>query len=93
VVPRAQLLRQIEDLDLPTPLDNIAQRKLGQALGVEYVATGRLVRVQTEDAGRRARVTLAVVLTDAASGEPANGAIVTGVANAAPDTAAGRRGG
>jgi hypothetical protein len=40
VMPRAQVLRRIEELGLPVPLDVIAIRKLGQALGADYVATG-----------------------------------------------------
>ena len=80
VVPRAQLLQQIDALDLPAPLDEIAMRKLGQALGVEYVATGRILGV-VEDRRGGARITLAVLMTDVASGVPANGALTVGVAD------------
>lgn len=81
VTPRQQVVQQIRELNLPEPLDTIALRKLGQALGVDYVATGRIVRRTPDAAGTgKARVTLAIVLTDPSSGDPANGALATGEA-------------
>jgi hypothetical protein len=53
---------------------------LGQALGVDYVATGRVVGLGFSPSAGRARATLAVVLTDPASGDYANGALADGFA-------------
>ena len=82
VTPRSQLAQQIQDLGLTLPLDNIGQRKLGQALGVDFVATGDITNISFVENPRRARVTLSVRLTDVVSGELANGAIQSGISPA-----------
>ncbi len=84
VTPRTQLNQQLQELGLTPPLDNIGIRKLGQALGVDFVATGDITRVVINGAPRRARVTLSVRLTDVASGELANGAIESGTSPEPP---------
>ena len=83
VIPREQLLRQIDELGVASPLDRIALQKVGQALGADYVATGAVVKLTREGAKSaspgRVRATLAVALNDVNSGESANGAIETGL--------------
>lgn len=82
--PRTQLNQQLQDLGLTPPLDNIGIRKLGQALGVDFVATGDITSVRFTGSPRRAQVTLSVRMTDVASGELANGAIATGYSSPPP---------
>lgn len=84
VTPRSQLSQQLQDLGLTPPLNNIGIRKLGQALGVDYVATGDINSIVLSDNPRRARVSLSVRLIDVASGELANGAIESGQSNPPP---------
>jgi TolB-like protein len=84
ITPRSQLNQQLQDLGLTTPLDNIGIRKLGQALGVDFVASGDITAIRFTENPRRAQVTLSVRLTDVVSGELANGAIQTGTSPAPP---------
>ena len=84
VTPRSQLSQQLQDLGLTPPLNNIGIRKLGQALGVDYVATGDINSITLTDSPRRARVSLSVRLVDVASGELSNGAIESGQSNPPP---------
>ena len=84
VTPRAQLVQQVEALGLPVPLDAVAVRRLGQALGVDYVARGHVASVSFLESPRRARATLALVFIDVASGEAANGAFAVGVSTPSP---------
>ena len=84
VTPRTQLNQQLQDLGLTAPLSNNGIQKLGQALGVDFVASGDVTNVTFTDNPRRARVTLSVRLTDVTSGELANGAITTGYSSPAP---------
>jgi TolB-like protein len=78
VTPRTQLNQQLQDLGLTPPLDNIGIQKLGGALGVDFVATGDVTAINFTENPRRARVTVAIRLTDVVTGELANGAIETG---------------
>ncbi len=82
--PRTQLNQQLQELGLNPPLDNIGIRRLGQALGVDYVATGDITAISFSERPRRARVTLSVRLTDVISGELANGAIQSGISPEPP---------
>lgn len=86
VTPRTQLNQQVQELGLNQNLasDNIAIRKLGTALGVDFVATGDIERIVFLDKPRRAEVTLSVRLTDVVSGELTNGAIKTGISPLPP---------
>ena len=84
VTPRTQLNQQLQDLGLTPPLSNNGIQKLGQALGVDFIASGDVTNVTFSDNPRRARVTLSTRLTDVVSGELANGAITTGFSSAAP---------
>lgn len=84
VTPRSQLNQQLQDLGLTLPLDIIGIQKLGQALGVDFVATGSITSVTFLDSPRRAQVTVSVRLTDVVSGELANGAIQSGVSPTPP---------
>lgn len=79
VTPRQQLNQQLQDLGLTLPLDNVEIQRLGQALSVDFVATGDITNISFTDKPRRATVTVSVRLTDVVSGEFANGAIQSGV--------------
>ena len=83
-ISRTQLNQQLQELGLTQPLNNNGIQKLGQALGVDYVASGDVTGITFTDNPRRARVTLSVRLTDVISGELANGAIQTGYSSAPP---------
>jgi TolB-like protein len=84
VTPRTQLNQELQDLGLTPPLSNNGIQKLGQALGVDRIASGDVTNISFTDNPRRARVTLSVRLTDVISGELANGAITTGFSSPAP---------
>ena len=83
-ISRTQLNQQLQELGLTQPLNNNGLQKLGQALGVDYVASGDVTSITYTENPRRARVTLSVRLTDVISGELANGAIQTGYSAAPP---------
>jgi TolB-like protein len=82
VIPRTQLSQKLHDIGLSQPLNNNGIRKLGLALGLDYVASGDIVDIGYTQKPRHARVTLSVRLTDVASGELFNGAIETGYSSA-----------
>lgn len=84
VTPRSQLNQQLQELGLTVPLNNIGIQKLGQALGVDFIADGDINSITFLENPRRARVTLSVRLTDVISGELANGAIESGLSNPPP---------
>jgi len=68
VTSRQQLDQQIKELDLSQPiLSNNAIQKLGQALSVDYVASGDITGVSFVDNPRRAKVSISVRLTDVVS--------------------------
>ena len=83
-ISRGQLNQQLQELGLTQPLNNNGIQKLGQALGVDYVASGDVTSITFSDNPRQARVTLSVRLTDVVSGELANGAIQTGYSPTPP---------
>lgn len=84
VTPRTQLNTQLQESGLTPPLDLVGVRRLGQALGVDFVATGDITRVTVGGTPRRAQVTLSVRLIDVVSGELANGAIESGLSPEPP---------
>ncbi|MES2461834.1 MAG: hypothetical protein V4671_14715 [Armatimonadota bacterium] len=77
-IPRAQMEQQIKASDLTLPLSPNEVQRLGQAIGSDYVAYGEITEISFTENPRRARVTLAVRLTDIQTGELANGAIQIG---------------
>ena len=83
-ISRTQLNQQLQESGLTQPLNNNGIQKLGQALGVDFVASGDVTSITFTDNPRRARVTLSVRLTDVISGELSNGAIQTGISAAPP---------
>lgn len=83
-VPRAQMDKQMKESDFSLPLTGNDIQRLGQALGADYVAYGEITEISFAEKPRRARVTLTVRVTDALTGELANGAIQIG--NSPPKT-------
>jgi hypothetical protein len=84
VTPRTQLNQQLQDLGLSQPLNNNGLQKLGQALGVDLIASGDVTNIGFTEKPRRAKVSVSVRLTDVVSGELVNGAIETGYSSIPP---------
>jgi hypothetical protein len=84
ILPRAQLIQGVQALGLHSPLERTGLQRLGQALGVEYIAIGRLNELTTNTRTGQTRAGLTLLFLDIATGEYANGASVASVA-LAPD--------
>jgi TolB-like protein len=82
ITPRTVLNQEIQKQGLSAPFNSIAIRRLGRALGVDYIMTGDIVN--TTAANNQVRVTLSVRLIDIVSGEFVNGSVQTGTSTAAP---------
>lgn len=85
-VPRAQMDRQMKESDFSLPLSGNDVQRLGQALGADYVAYGEITEISFTEKPHRARVTLTVRVTDALTGELANGAVQFGSSPPKTDT-------
>lgn len=79
-VTRNQIKAEMEKLGLRPPLDRVGLVRLADALAVDAIMQGSIVRIEYTGAGsnRAASVTLALQLIDRASGEIINGAVQTG---------------
>lgn len=84
ILPRTQLAQGVQALGLHSPLERTGLQRLGQALGVEYIALGRLKELTRDTRTGQTRAGLTVLFLDTATGEYANGASVASVA-LAPD--------
>jgi hypothetical protein len=84
VVPRQQLIQGVQSLGLRSPLERTGLQRLGLALGVDYIAIGRLNELKTDARTRETRAGLTVLFLDITTGEYANGASVASIA-LAPD--------
>lgn len=81
VIPRAQVDAQLREMGLASRLlDTTDVQRLGQALGADYVATGRVADLAYGSRTERLQAALSVLFADVASGEYANGAFVRGSA-------------
>lgn len=82
-VSRSQVEQGIRDLNIVGPtLTKTTLLRLGQSLGVDYIAVGSLNDVATAKSGER-RASLSVLFLDTVTGEWANGASATGTIPAA----------
>jgi hypothetical protein len=83
---RTAMRKEMEELDLRPPLDNVGLAKLGERLNVDAMLQGSIKSVQLAGEGptRRASVTLVVQMKDQASGEVINGAVQTGMSSSRP---------
>ncbi|MES2458937.1 MAG: CsgG/HfaB family protein [Armatimonadota bacterium] len=80
IVPREQVSQQAEALGLNRPYNEIALQRLGQALGVDYIATGAVAALERDKKTNALRTSVVMLLTDVNSGEYANGAVGLGIA-------------
>ncbi len=78
VLPSADVELEMHDLDLKAPLSDSELIRLASELEVTTVVTGevRSVELRNEPDGRRARVTLAVLVFDRVAEDTVNGALV-----------------
>lgn len=83
-VTRSQIKAEMEKLNLRPPLERVGLVRLADALTVDAIMQGSVVKIEYTGAGanRTASVTLALQLVDRASGEIINGALQTGQSSA-----------
>lgn len=86
-LPRRQVQEIQRELDLNAPQSQSDYQRIGRALGVEYIAVGRLNELVLRENPRRYQATISVLLMDVVTGEYSNGAIATGVARFPESTA------
>ncbi len=84
VLARGEIEQQLKDLDLAPPLSKTGYLRLGRALQLESIVAGDVEAVTFTGSPKQAQVTLTVKVIDVASGEPVNGAVVTGSSNPRP---------
>ncbi len=79
-VTRSQIKAEMEKLNLRPPLDRVGLVRLADALTVDAIMQGSIVKIEYSGSGanRAASVTLALQLIDRASGEIINGALQSG---------------
>lgn len=83
-VTRSQIKAEMEKLNLRPPLERVGLVRLADALTVDAIMQGSIVKIEYSGSGanRTASVTLALQLIDRASGEIINGALQTGSSSA-----------
>ena len=84
VLARGEVEQQLKDLDLAPPLSKTGYLRLGRALQLESIVVGDIEAITFTGSPKQAQVTLTVKVIDIASGEPINGAVVTGFSNPRP---------
>lgn len=84
VLARGEIEQQLKDLDLAPPLSKTGYLRLGRALQLESIVAGDVEAITFTGSPKQAQVTLTVKVIDVASGEPVNGAVVTGSSNPRP---------
>ncbi|GBC92755.1 hypothetical protein HRbin15_01232 [bacterium HR15] len=84
VLARGEIEQQLKDLDLSPPLSKTGYLRLGRALQLESIVAGDVEAITFVGSPKQAQVTLTVKVIDIASGEPVNGAVVTGFSNPRP---------
>ncbi len=84
VMARGEVEQQLKDLDLAPPLSKTGFLRLGRALQLESIVAGDIEAITFTGSPKQAQVTLTVKVIDIASGEPINGAVVTGFSNPRP---------
>ena len=84
VMARGEVEQQLKDLDLAPPLSKTGFLRLGRALQLESIVAGDIEAITFAGSPKQAQVTLTVKVIDIASGEPINGAAVTGFSNPRP---------
>lgn len=86
VLPRSEVTREAQDLNLRPPYDNVALSKLADRMGASAVVTGTIERVvvDTKRTPKTVSVAMTVSILDAVSGDLLNGAAQVGVARSRP---------
>ncbi|GAB4463811.1 MAG: hypothetical protein OHK0029_33060 [Armatimonadaceae bacterium] len=80
VVPRSQVQEAMTAQGLYAPLDRTSLIRLGQALGVRYIATGQLENLSILKGRTGIRVGISMLFLDVQTGEYSNGARASAVA-------------
>ena len=86
VLRREEVNKQIREIGLRSPLDSVARRKLGQALGATVIVDGAVefVKDDVKAKPRTVSVGLTVRISEVSSGELIAGAAQVGIAKAGP---------
>ncbi len=84
VTSKRDLERELAALELAPPLSVAEQKRLGERLKVDQVASGQIMMLRVNEDTGQVTITLSVALLDVATGEFLNGAMVATVTKPIP---------